>query len=37
MIGDAEGEVRPRDAGALLLQLVEGVEGALMDEVPVDP
>ena len=37
VVGDAEGEVRAGDAGALRRELVEGVEGALVDEVAVDP
>ena len=37
VIGDAEGEVRAGDAGAPRLELVEGVEGALVDEVAIDP
>jgi hypothetical protein len=32
-----EGEVRPGDRGPAAPQGVEGVEGALVDEVPVDP
>ena len=37
MILDAEGQVRPRQLGAARLQLVEGVERAFMQEMPVDP
>ena len=36
MVGDGEGEVGPRDRPAPLSHLLEGVEGAFMQEVPVD-
>ena len=37
VIRDAEGEIRAGDAGAERRELVEGMEGTLVDEVAIDP
>ena len=37
VVGDAEGQVRPRHLGVARLDLVEALERAFVDVVPVDP
>ena len=37
MVGDAEGQVRPRNLGVARVDLVEALKGPLVDVMPVDP